>query len=122
MPAKSDVQQQAAGAALAAKRGEISPAELFGASREMYESMTEQQLHDFAATSREDIPERVAPMKAKRVKKRAAAARAKKAKRSMKKAAAKGAKKAKKAKKGKKKAAPKKAAKKRAAKKRAKRK
>jgi hypothetical protein len=119
MPAKSDVQQQAAGAALAAKRGEMNPDELFGASREMYESMTEQQLHDLAATSREDIPERVTPRRAKRAKKRAAAARTKKAKRSMKKAAAKSAKKAKKAKK---KAAPKKAAKKRAAKKRAKRK
>jgi hypothetical protein len=48
MPAKNDAQRQAAGAALAAKRGEQKPSELKGASKEMYESMTEDQLEDFA--------------------------------------------------------------------------
>ena len=41
MPAKSQAQQKAAGAALAAKRGEVPKAKLKGASREMYETMTE---------------------------------------------------------------------------------
>ena len=37
MPAKSKVQQMAAGAALSAKRGETKKRELKGASKEMYE-------------------------------------------------------------------------------------
>jgi hypothetical protein len=41
MPAKSKAQQRAAGAALAAKRHEVPKSELKGASREMYESMSE---------------------------------------------------------------------------------
>lgn len=57
MPAKSKAQQQAAGAALAAKRGEISKNELFGASREMYDSMSEKELEDFASTKRKGKPE-----------------------------------------------------------------
>jgi hypothetical protein len=44
MPAKSQAQQKAAGAALAAKRGERPRSKLKGASKEMVESMTEQQL------------------------------------------------------------------------------
>jgi Protein of unknwon function (DUF3008) len=40
MPAKPKAQQMAAGAALSAKRGEKKVAELKGASRSMYESMT----------------------------------------------------------------------------------
>jgi hypothetical protein len=59
MPAKSKAQQEAAGAALSAKRGEIKPSELKGASRQMYASMNEQQLEDFAATKRKGKPERV---------------------------------------------------------------
>lgn len=58
MPAQSKAQQKAAGAALAAKRGEISRRSLKGASREMYDSMTEEQLEDFAATKRKGLPER----------------------------------------------------------------
>lgn len=58
MPAKSKAQQKAAGAALAAKRGEISKSELKGASKEMYESMTESELEDFASTKRKNLPER----------------------------------------------------------------
>lgn len=59
MPAKSKAQQMAAGAALAAKRGEIEVSELKGASRQMYESMTEAQLEEFAATKRKGKPEHV---------------------------------------------------------------
>jgi 2-methylcitrate dehydratase PrpD len=57
MPAKSQAQQKAAGAALSAKRGETSPSELQGAAREMYDSMTEDELEDFASTKRKDLPE-----------------------------------------------------------------
>jgi len=57
MPARSRAQQKAAGMALAAKRGEIPVSELWGAARSMYESMTEQQLEDFASTERSDLPE-----------------------------------------------------------------
>lgn len=58
MPAKSDAQQKAAGAALAAKRGEKDPAELKGASRDMYDSMTEKELDEMASVSRKSLPER----------------------------------------------------------------
>lgn len=58
MPAKSDNQQQAAGLALAAKRGEKDPSELKGAAKEMYESMSEDELKEFAETSHEDKPEK----------------------------------------------------------------
>jgi hypothetical protein len=59
MPAKSKAQQMAAGAALAAKRGEIKVAALKGASRSMYESMSERQLEEFAETERKGKPEHV---------------------------------------------------------------
>lgn len=59
MPAKSQAQQKAAGAALAAKRGEAPKSKLKGASREMVETMTEKELDDLASTQREDLPERV---------------------------------------------------------------
>ena len=57
MPAKSQAQQKAAGAALAAKRGEAKVGDLEGAARSMYDSMDEEQLHDFAATKRKGKPE-----------------------------------------------------------------
>ena len=57
MPAKSKAQQKAAGAALAAKRGEVDKSELKGASREMYDSMGETQLEEFAETKRKGLPE-----------------------------------------------------------------
>jgi len=60
MPAKSAAQQRAAGAALAAKRGEIPVSKLQGASKSMYESMTEKELDEFASTKRKGKPERVA--------------------------------------------------------------
>lgn len=59
MPAKSKAQQKAAGAALSAKRGETKPSKLVGASRQMYESMNEQQLDDFASTKRKGKPDYV---------------------------------------------------------------
>ncbi|MFN3506773.1 MAG: DUF3008 family protein [Allorhizobium sp.] len=59
MPAKSKAQQKAAGAALAAKRGDAKPSDLKGASRSMEKSMSEQQLEDLASTSRKRKPEHV---------------------------------------------------------------
>jgi hypothetical protein len=59
VPAKSKAQQKAAGAALAAKRGDIKKGELKGASKSMYESMNEDQLEDFASTKRKGKPEKV---------------------------------------------------------------
>lgn len=56
MPAKSKAQQKAAGAALSAKRGETKVSELQGASKEMYDGMTEKELDDFASTKRKDLP------------------------------------------------------------------
>ncbi|MEO9339079.1 DUF3008 family protein [Mesorhizobium sp. SB112] len=58
MPAKSKAQQKAAGAALSAKRGETTKGKLKGASKEMYESMSEKQLEDFAETKRKGLPEK----------------------------------------------------------------
>jgi hypothetical protein len=58
MPAKSKKQQMAAGAALAAKRGERSKSSLRGASRQMAESMTESQLEEFATTKRKNLPKK----------------------------------------------------------------
>jgi len=59
MPAKSKDQQMAAGAALAAKRGEKDASELEGASKSMYDSMSEKELEEMASTSREGKPEHV---------------------------------------------------------------
>ena len=56
MPAKSKVQQKAAGAALAAKRGDMAKSKLKGASKEMEKSMSEKQLKEFAATKRKPLP------------------------------------------------------------------
>ncbi len=60
MPAKSKAQQKAAGAALAAKRGDIKKGELNGASKSMEKSMNEKQLEDFASTKRKGKPDHVA--------------------------------------------------------------
>ncbi len=57
MPAKSAAQQKAAGAALSAKRGEAKKSSLKGASKEMYESMSEKQLDEMASTTRKGKPE-----------------------------------------------------------------
>lgn len=58
MPATSKAQQKAAGAALAAKRGEQPKSKLKGASKDMEKSMSEKELEDLAATSRKGLPER----------------------------------------------------------------
>jgi hypothetical protein len=56
MPAKSKSQQMAAGAALAAKRGERKKSELKGASKSMVDSMSEKELHDMASTKQKGKP------------------------------------------------------------------
>ena len=48
MPAESEDQRQAAAVALAAKRGEKDVRELQGAAKDMYESMSESELEDYA--------------------------------------------------------------------------
>lgn len=57
MPAKSKAQQKAAGAALAAKRGDQKVSDLGGAAKSMYESMSEQKLEETASTKRKGKPE-----------------------------------------------------------------
>jgi hypothetical protein len=59
MPAKSKAQQMAAGAALAAQRGEAKKSQLKGASKSMVESMTERELQDLASTKRKGKPDHV---------------------------------------------------------------
>jgi hypothetical protein len=49
-------QQMAAGTALAAKRGERKKSSLKGASKQMAESMSEEQLEEFAKTERKKLP------------------------------------------------------------------
>ncbi|MBE0403708.1 DUF3008 family protein [Halomonas citrativorans] len=58
MPATSKAQQKAAGAALSAKRGETKPSELYDASKDMYDSMSEEELEEMASTERKDKPEK----------------------------------------------------------------
>jgi hypothetical protein len=78
MPAKSKAQQKAAGAALSAKRGETKPSKLIGAARQMYESMSERQLDEFASTRRKGKPDYVkgSPIPAKKAGRRKAAKKA----------------------------------------------
>lgn len=59
MPARSKAQQRAAGAALAVKRGEADRSSLQGASKEMFATMTEKDLVEFASTSRGNLPDKV---------------------------------------------------------------
>jgi hypothetical protein len=56
MPARSKKQQMAAGAALSAKRGKRGKASLKGASRDMYDSMSQEQLREVAKTKRKKLP------------------------------------------------------------------
>ena len=49
MPAESENQRRAAGAALSAKRGESKVGDLQGASKDMYDSMTEEELSEMAS-------------------------------------------------------------------------
>ncbi len=55
--ARSKSQQRAAGAALSAKRGDTKVADLKGASKGMYDTMSEDELEDMASTARKDLPE-----------------------------------------------------------------
>lgn len=57
MPSTSKAQQKAAGAALAAKRGDTRVKDLKGASKSMYKSMNEQELEEFAQTRHKGLPE-----------------------------------------------------------------
>ncbi|WP_417610981.1 DUF3008 family protein [Parasphingorhabdus sp.] len=59
MPAQSKAQQRAAGAALSAKRGETRVSDLQGASKDMYDSMSEEELEDYASADHDDLPETV---------------------------------------------------------------
>jgi hypothetical protein len=54
--AKSQKQQMAAGAALAAKKGTRKKSSLKGASRSMHDSMNKSQLEDLASTKRKGKP------------------------------------------------------------------
>ncbi len=58
MPAQSEAQQKAAGAALSAKRGDTKVSDLQGASKEMYDSMSESELEDLASRSHDNLPEK----------------------------------------------------------------
>ena len=66
MPATSKQQQKAAGAALAAKRGEVSKSKLRGASRQMFESMSERELDKMASVKRSELPRRAAGAKSRK--------------------------------------------------------
>ena len=57
--AKSKAQQRAAGAALSAKRGETKVGDLQGASKDMYDSMTEDELDEMASTDGKNLPDTV---------------------------------------------------------------
>lgn len=59
MPSVSKSQQQAAGIALSAKRGETPVSKLYGAAKEMYDSMSEKELEDFASTETKNLPDKV---------------------------------------------------------------
>lgn len=59
MPAQSKAQQKAAGAALSAKRGETARKDLVGASKEMFDRMTEAELEELASTPHDGLPDRV---------------------------------------------------------------
>lgn len=65
MPARSKAQQKAAGAALAAKRGDTDKKRLRGASRSMLDSMSEQELRAMASTPQKGKPEYVGDKPAK---------------------------------------------------------
>ena len=60
MPAKSKKQQMAAGAALAAKRGDKPKSSLKGASKQMAEYMSEAELKKMASAKRKKLPKRAA--------------------------------------------------------------
>jgi hypothetical protein len=58
MPAKSQAQQKAAGAALSAKRGDTKKSTLKGASKNMEKSMSEKELKELAETDGKQLPKK----------------------------------------------------------------
>jgi hypothetical protein len=58
MPAKSQAQQKAAGAALSAKRGDTQKSTLKGASKNMEKSMSEKELKELAETDDKQLPKK----------------------------------------------------------------
>jgi len=56
--ATSKKQQMAAGAALSTKRGEQKVSSLKGASKEMYKSMDEKELHEMASAKQKSLPKK----------------------------------------------------------------
>ena len=56
--ATSKAQQRAAGAALSAKRGDTPVKDLKGASKEMYDSMSEAELDEMASVKTGALPEK----------------------------------------------------------------
>jgi Protein of unknwon function (DUF3008) len=63
MPAKSQSQQKAAGAALAAKRGDQKVSDLKGPAKSMYKSMSEQELDRMASSKRKGKSEHASKKK-----------------------------------------------------------
>ncbi|HZC37974.1 MAG TPA: DUF3008 family protein [Sphingomicrobium sp.] len=63
MPAKSKSQQQAAGIALAVKEHEKPKSSLRGASKSMFESMSQKELKKMASTGRKGKPEHASKKK-----------------------------------------------------------
>ncbi len=63
MPAKSQAQPKAVGAALSAKRGDTPKSKLKGASKQRAESMSEKELDKMASTKRKGKLERVGKQK-----------------------------------------------------------
>jgi hypothetical protein len=63
MPAKSQSQQKAAGAALAAKRGDQKVSDLKGPAKSMYESMSERELDEMASSKRKGKPQHASKKK-----------------------------------------------------------
>ena len=63
MPAKSQAQQKAAGAALAAKRGDQKVGDLKGPAKSMYKSMSESELDEMASSKRKGKPEHASKKK-----------------------------------------------------------
>ena len=59
MKAQSKAQQRAAGAALSAKRGDTKVKDLQVASKDMYDSMTEEELDEMASTDHDGLPDEV---------------------------------------------------------------
>ncbi|BDY14805.1 hypothetical protein Sulfitobl28_07750 [Sulfitobacter pontiacus] len=59
MKAQSKAQQRAAGAALSAKRGKTKVKDLQGASKDMYDSMSEDELEEMASTDHDGLPDEV---------------------------------------------------------------